>query len=195
MCGCTPPPPPPAAAAPQLPPSSSAAPPAALPPQRQPGDAAPAPADAGVPGSTPPAELAMAPHGDADEHADAPASGDADAPMTFRALQPLANGVAALAGAEEALAAEAHAPIAVPRPSAMLVPPAAVANAAKVAMPERTGCGENCLNRLSYIHCDPKQCPCGDYCSNRSVILSLSQSYSAGGSVDRIDSEMLGSQG
>ena len=31
----------------------------------------------------------------------------------------------------------------------------------------RTGCGENCLNRLSYIHCDPKLCPCGLKCGNR----------------------------
>lgn len=31
----------------------------------------------------------------------------------------------------------------------------------------RTGCGDNCLNRLSYIHCDPKLCPCGLQCSNR----------------------------
>eukprot|EP00884_Botryococcus_braunii_P021638 jgi/Botrbrau1/8158/Bobra.357_2s0006.1 len=31
----------------------------------------------------------------------------------------------------------------------------------------RNGCGENCLNRLSYIHCDPRLCPCGDRCSNR----------------------------
>ncbi len=29
------------------------------------------------------------------------------------------------------------------------------------------GCGEDCLNRLSFIHCDPKLCPCGDRCSNR----------------------------
>ena len=31
----------------------------------------------------------------------------------------------------------------------------------------RTGCGENCLNRLSYIHCDPRSCPCALQCSNR----------------------------
>ncbi|KAF5826675.1 hypothetical protein DUNSADRAFT_2393, partial [Dunaliella salina] len=29
------------------------------------------------------------------------------------------------------------------------------------------GCAENCLNRHSYIHCDPKSCPCGEACSNR----------------------------
>lgn len=32
---------------------------------------------------------------------------------------------------------------------------------------ERDGCGENCLNRLSNILCDPRSCPCGDRCSNR----------------------------
>lgn len=35
------------------------------------------------------------------------------------------------------------------------------------AAAERVGCGEECLNRLSYIHCDPKLCPCGLQCSNR----------------------------
>jgi hypothetical protein len=30
-----------------------------------------------------------------------------------------------------------------------------------------TGCGENCLNRLSFIHCDPRTCPCGQLCSNK----------------------------
>lgn len=30
----------------------------------------------------------------------------------------------------------------------------------------RTGCGEDCLNRHSYIHCDPKMCPAGPACSN-----------------------------
>jgi len=29
------------------------------------------------------------------------------------------------------------------------------------------GCAEHCLNRHSYIHCDPKNCPCGEACSNR----------------------------
>ena len=33
------------------------------------------------------------------------------------------------------------------------------------------GCGDDCLNRLSFMHCDPKLCPCGDSCSNRSVTL------------------------
>jgi hypothetical protein len=30
-----------------------------------------------------------------------------------------------------------------------------------------TGCNENCLNRLSFIHCDPRTCPCGQLCSNK----------------------------
>lgn len=38
-------------------------------------------------------------------------------------------------------------------------------------MPDGTeqllGCQDGCLNRLSYIHCDPRTCPCGAYCSNR----------------------------
>jgi hypothetical protein len=29
------------------------------------------------------------------------------------------------------------------------------------------GCGEQCLNRLSFIHCDPRTCPCGTSCSNK----------------------------
>lgn len=29
------------------------------------------------------------------------------------------------------------------------------------------GCTENCLNRLSYIHCDPRTCPCGLACTNK----------------------------
>lgn len=47
-----------------------------------------------------------------------------------------------------------------PRGAASPMGPAAVA--------ERVGCGDECLNRLSYIHCDPKLCPCGQECSNRS---------------------------
>lgn len=30
-----------------------------------------------------------------------------------------------------------------------------------------TGCDHDCLNRLSFIHCDPRTCPCGQYCSNK----------------------------
>ena len=37
----------------------------------------------------------------------------------------------------------------------------------KLQPAERLGCGENCLNRLSYIHCDPRLCPCADLCGNR----------------------------
>lgn len=29
------------------------------------------------------------------------------------------------------------------------------------------GCGFDCLNRASYIHCDKKTCPCGIFCTNR----------------------------
>jgi hypothetical protein len=36
---------------------------------------------------------------------------------------------------------------------------------------QELGCGEDCLNRLSFIHCDPKLCPCGASCSNRSQFL------------------------
>ena len=36
-----------------------------------------------------------------------------------------------------------------------------------------SGCGEDCLNRLSFIHCDPKLCPCGSSCSNRSVPMTV----------------------
>eukprot|EP00878_Enallax_costatus_P012229 GHUV01012772.1.p1 GENE.GHUV01012772.1~~GHUV01012772.1.p1 ORF type:complete len:999 (+),score=387.95 GHUV01012772.1:221-3217(+) len=41
----------------------------------------------------------------------------------------------------------------------------------KVLMPDGTiqpiGCDSECLNRLSFIHCDPRTCPCGQYCTNR----------------------------
>ena len=46
-----------------------------------------------------------------------------------------------------------------------VVPAQPVASQSTTAV--RTGCGENCLNRLSYIHCDPRLCPCGLSCSNR----------------------------
>lgn len=36
---------------------------------------------------------------------------------------------------------------------------------------QELGCGEDCLNRLSFIHCDPKLCPCGASCTNRSRFL------------------------
>lgn len=31
----------------------------------------------------------------------------------------------------------------------------------------RVGCHDNCLNRLSYIHCDPRTCPCAADCTNK----------------------------
>eukprot|EP00798_Chlamydomonas_sp_ICE-L_P007513 gene7513-658_t len=30
-----------------------------------------------------------------------------------------------------------------------------------------SGCNTGCLNRLSYVHCDPRSCPTGELCSNR----------------------------
>lgn len=29
------------------------------------------------------------------------------------------------------------------------------------------GCTDGCLNRLSFIHCDPRTCPCGTACTNK----------------------------
>ncbi|XP_065185032.1 histone-lysine N-methyltransferase SETD2-like [Sycon ciliatum] len=29
------------------------------------------------------------------------------------------------------------------------------------------GCGEDCINRLLMIECNPKSCPCGEFCSNQ----------------------------
>ena len=41
----------------------------------------------------------------------------------------------------------------------------------RVMQPDGTellvGCGDHCLNRLSFIHCDQRTCPCGPYCSNK----------------------------
>ena len=31
----------------------------------------------------------------------------------------------------------------------------------------RSGCGEGCLNRMVFVECDPKTCPCGPQCSNQ----------------------------
>ena len=28
------------------------------------------------------------------------------------------------------------------------------------------GCSENCINRMMFVECDPKYCPCGDECKN-----------------------------
>lgn len=36
-----------------------------------------------------------------------------------------------------------------------------------VGVQVRTGCGEDCLNRHSYIHCVQKMCPAGAACSNQ----------------------------
>ncbi|CAL8463009.1 g2543 [Coccomyxa elongata] len=168
VCGCTPPMP----AAPVIRPSTAAAPPIAPPPSEQPTMIG-APADAAGPSNAATLPAPAAPVTPGTAEGEPPAQEGPDVPMT--ALNAQQNGAAvSAAAAQEAaplsqveVAAEALAPIAVPGPSAVSVPPAAVAHAAKAAMPERTGCGENCLNRLSYIHCDPKQCPCGEYCSNR----------------------------
>jgi hypothetical protein len=55
--------------------------------------------------------------------------------------------------------------------SAALLPHCCCYRVEKVVLPDGTeqltGCGENCLNRLSFIHCDPRTCPCGQLCSNK----------------------------
>ncbi|BDA47993.1 probable histone-lysine N-methyltransferase, H3 lysine-36 and H4 lysine-20 specific isoform at N-terminal half [Coccomyxa sp. Obi] len=171
VCGCTPPMP----AAPVIRPSTAAAPPIAPPPPPDHPTANGTPADAAGPSNAAMLPAAAGPGTPGNAEGQPPAQEGVDVPMTILHTQPMENGAAVSAAAVQEVAplpqvevaAEAHAPIAVPGPSAMSVPPAAVAHAAKAAMPERTGCGENCLNRLSYIHCDPKQCPCGEYCSNR----------------------------
>ena len=43
----------------------------------------------------------------------------------------------------------------------------AVGTRSHLCVQQGGGCGEDCLNRHSYIHCDPKLCPCGAACSNR----------------------------
>jgi hypothetical protein len=48
------------------------------------------------------------------------------------------------------------------RPSLAISRPSAATDPAL-----RDGCGDNCLNRLSYFHCDPRVCPCGERCANR----------------------------
>lgn len=65
--------------------------------------------------------------------------------------------------------------------------PAAAANSDAVQRPakqqqavERDGCGENCLNRLSNILCDPRSCPCGDRCSNRCALAPSLQTMPEG---------------
>lgn len=48
-------------------------------------------------------------------------------------------------------------------------PPSTASLPADPSAPEapRDGCGEGCLNRLSFIHCDTRTCPAGERCSNR----------------------------
>lgn len=31
----------------------------------------------------------------------------------------------------------------------------------------KQNCGPDCVNRQSFIHCDPKSCPCGTDCTNK----------------------------
>ena len=45
---------------------------------------------------------------------------------------------------------------------------AAAANHAAAA--PQVGCGDSCLNRISFIHCDRATCPCGDRCTNRPFV-------------------------
>ena len=33
----------------------------------------------------------------------------------------------------------------------------------------RSGCGEECINRMTYAECDPKLCPLGERCSNNAI--------------------------
>lgn len=67
----------------------------------------------------------------------------------------------ASAGLASAIAA-ARGPVRARPPSTASVP-------ADTSAPEdpRDGCGEGCLNRLSFIHCDTRTCPAGERCSNR----------------------------
>lgn len=53
--------------------------------------------------------------------------------------------------------------------AAVAAPSGAVGPVATDVAAQQVGCGDDCLNRLSFIHCDPKLCPCGDCCSNRYV--------------------------
>lgn len=56
-------------------------------------------------------------------------------------------------------------------PALLASPPPAPCSVEVVLLPDGTealvGCGEHCLNRLSFIHCDPRTCPCGLHCSNK----------------------------
>ena len=54
-----------------------------------------------------------------------------------------------------------------PNSGGMYSPRDAASPMGPAAAIEHAGCGEECLNRLSFIHCDAKLCPCGLQCSNR----------------------------
>ncbi len=40
---------------------------------------------------------------------------------------------------------------------------------ARPADPQTPGCGEDCINRMTYAECDPKLCQLGDRCSNNAI--------------------------
>jgi hypothetical protein len=65
-----------------------------------------------------------------------------------------------------ALAAAAAAPPLTRTGSGGMRRAAAVAAAAAPAV----GCGDSCLNRISFIHCDRSTCPCADRCTNRPFV-------------------------
>jgi hypothetical protein len=71
------------------------------------------------------------------------------------------------------LAASSLPPPASPVPAERLAPVGVSTPNAKPRSLIRDGCGENCLNRLSFIHCDPRLCPCGDRCGNRCANIAL----------------------
>jgi hypothetical protein len=94
----------------------------------------------------------------------APASAEPSSPA--RVTEALPDMPAALAQTPSASPAKPAAPVySTGAPAAAPAVPAAPAQGS--AVQARTGCGDNCLNRLSYIHCDPRLCPCGTQCSNR----------------------------
>ena len=94
----------------------------------------------------------------------APASTEPSSPA--RVTEALPEVPAALARTPSTSPAKPAAPVySSGAPAAAPAMPAAPAQGS--AVQARTGCGDNCLNRLSYIHCDPRLCPCGTQCSNR----------------------------
>jgi hypothetical protein len=82
------------------------------------------------------------------------------APRTVAARQKSS----ARAGSRTGLPAADEAAPGVPRGPGR--PPSSAVDADGICIP-RDGCGEGCLNRLSFIHCDKTTCPCGERCSNR----------------------------